>query len=43
MDEPERLEPDEDEELSEPSVRVEITGLSLYTHHGVGDAEQAVG
>jgi 7,8-dihydroneopterin aldolase/epimerase/oxygenase len=44
-DEPERLEPDEDEEddLAEPSVRVEITGLSLYTHHGVEEAERAVG
>src|ERR671928_43472 len=41
---PERLEPDEnDDELTEPSVRVEITGLSLYTHHGVEEAERAVG
>ena len=41
----ERLEPDEDEddELTEPSVRVEITGLSLYTHHGVEQAERDVG
>ena len=45
MDESERLEPDEDEDddLGEPSVRVEITGLSLYTHHGVEEAERAVG
>jgi dihydroneopterin aldolase len=44
-DEPERLEPDEDEDadLGEPSVRVEITGLSLYTHHGVEEAEREVG
>jgi dihydroneopterin aldolase len=44
-DEPERLEPDEDEddEGLEPSVRVEITGLSLYTHHGVEEAERVVG
>jgi dihydroneopterin aldolase len=43
-EEPERLEPDEDDdELTEPSVRVEITGLSLYTHHGVEEAERAVG
>jgi dihydroneopterin aldolase len=43
-DEPERLDPDEDDdELAEPSVRVEITGLSLYTHHGVEEAERAVG
>jgi dihydroneopterin aldolase len=44
VDEHERLEPEEDEdELSEPSVRVEITGLSLYTHHGVEAAEREVG
>lgn len=46
-DDPERLEPDEDDgdedELGEPSVRVEITGLSLYTHHGVEEAERTVG
>ncbi|MEA2374042.1 MAG: 7,8-dihydroneopterin aldolase/epimerase/oxygenase [Thermoleophilaceae bacterium] len=44
-DEPERLEPDEDEddELAEPSVRVEISGLSLYTHHGVEEEERKVG
>ena len=44
-DEHERLEPDEDDddELAEPSVRVEITGLSLYTHHGVEEAERTVG
>ena len=43
-DEPERLDPDEDDdELAEPSVRVEITGLSLYTHHGVEEAERTVG
>ena len=44
------LDPDEaadevdDEELgSEPVVTVEITGLSIYTHHGVGEAERKVG
>ena len=44
-DDPERLGPDEDEdrELAEPSIRVEINGLSLYTHHGVEEAERAVG
>jgi dihydroneopterin aldolase len=26
-----------------PSVEVEIRGLSIYTHHGVTDAEQEVG
>lgn len=35
-------EPDEDQEAFE-SVTVEITGLSLYTHHGVSDAEREVG
>jgi dihydroneopterin aldolase len=33
---------DEGEETAE-SVTVEITGLSLYTHHGVTDAEREVG
>ena len=47
-DDPERLEPDDESEeergdLGEPSVRVEITGLSLYTHHGVEEAEREVG
>src|SRR6266480_6749499 len=41
MDEPEHLEPDEDE--GGPVVTVEITGLSLYTHHGVEAAEREVG
>jgi dihydroneopterin aldolase len=45
IDEPdERLEPEgDDEELGEPVVTVEITGLSVYTHHGVGAAEREVG
>jgi len=36
-------EDDEHDELDEPRVAVEISGLSLYTHHGVGAAEQEVG
>jgi dihydroneopterin aldolase len=43
-------EPDEDDDLdddenepSEPLVTIEIVGLSLYTHHGVEQAERAVG
>jgi dihydroneopterin aldolase len=41
-------EPDDGEEEEErdggaESVTVEITGLSLYTHHGVSAAEQEVG
>ena len=41
-----RLEPDDDrddDELAEPVVTIEIRGLSLYTHHGVGSAEREVG
>ena len=41
-------DPDEDDDLddgegSEPLVTIEIVGLSLYTHHGVEEAERAVG
>jgi dihydroneopterin aldolase len=45
MDEPDdRLEPDEDDdEVADPAVTVEIVGLSVYTHHGVGEAEREVG
>jgi dihydroneopterin aldolase len=48
IDEPDdRLEPDEDEddddERAEPVVTVEISGLSVYTHHGVTPAEQEIG
>jgi dihydroneopterin aldolase len=45
VDEPDRLDPDEerDEEASEPAVTVEIVGLSLHTHHGVEEAEREVG
>jgi 7,8-dihydroneopterin aldolase/epimerase/oxygenase len=34
---------DGDERETAESVTVEITGLSLYTHHGVSDAEREVG
>ena len=40
-DESEELE--EDAEQGAESVTVEITGLSLYTHHGVSEAEREVG
>jgi len=47
MDDPEHLEPEEDIEDDDdeggPLVTVEIVGLSLYTHHGVGAAEREVG
>jgi dihydroneopterin aldolase len=34
---------DEDREAGVESVTIEITGLSLYTHHGVSEAEREVG
>jgi 7,8-dihydroneopterin aldolase/epimerase/oxygenase len=34
---------DDDEERSETVVTIEITGLSLYTHHGVTEAEREIG
>ncbi|MGI8846371.1 MAG: dihydroneopterin aldolase [Thermoleophilaceae bacterium] len=42
--EPDDYEDDDDgEEAPEPSVTIEISGLSLYTRHGVSDAEQELG
>jgi 7,8-dihydroneopterin aldolase/epimerase/oxygenase len=35
--------PGEDGEEAAEAVTVEISGLSLYTHHGVSEAEQEVG
>ncbi|HEX5223574.1 MAG TPA: dihydroneopterin aldolase [Solirubrobacteraceae bacterium] len=40
-DEGDRL--DDDAEEAVESVTIEISGLSLYTHHGVTDAEREVG
>jgi dihydroneopterin aldolase len=34
---------DDEGTAADTVVTVEITGLSLYTHHGVSDAEQEVG
>jgi dihydroneopterin aldolase len=34
---------DDDVERGAESVTIEITGLSLYTHHGVSEAEREVG
>ena len=34
---------DDGDEAAEPVVNIEISGLSLYTHHGVGAAEREVG
>ncbi len=39
----EELDPDDDVEDLEPAVTVEISGLSVYTHHGVEEAERVVG
>jgi dihydroneopterin aldolase len=43
VDERERIEEEDEEAVEESSVTIEITGLSLYTHHGVEEAEQRVG
>jgi dihydroneopterin aldolase len=41
---PEDLDEFDDDEPSEsPSVKIEIAGLSLYTRHGVSDAERELG
>ncbi len=48
-DEPEDLTDDDDDgfgdddDRAETVVTIEITGLSLYTHHGVSEAEREVG
>jgi 7,8-dihydroneopterin aldolase/epimerase/oxygenase len=34
---------EEDREEAAEAVTVEITGLSLYTHHGVSEAEREIG
>ena len=34
---------DDDRGAASPAVSIEVTGLSLYTHHGVGEAEREVG
>jgi len=44
MEDPEYDEVDgEDEEHSGPEVTIEVTGLSLYTHIGVTEAEREIG
>jgi dihydroneopterin aldolase len=51
MDESDPLEPDDeldsslddDDSLGEPSVTIEIAGLSLFTRHGVSEAERELG
>jgi dihydroneopterin aldolase len=34
---------DDDRQATGPAVTIEITGLSLYTRHGVSDAERELG
>jgi dihydroneopterin aldolase len=34
---------DEDRQAASPAVTIEISGLSLYTRHGVQDAEREIG
>lgn len=43
MDEHDDIDDDRDDEAAEPAVTIEISGLSVYTHHGVGEAEREVG
>jgi 7,8-dihydroneopterin aldolase/epimerase/oxygenase len=52
MDERDPLEPDDeldssldddDDSFGEPSVTIEVAGLSLYTRHGVSEAERELG
>jgi dihydroneopterin aldolase len=47
MEERDPLEPEDDEldeyEGADPTVTVEIRGLSLYTRHGVTEAERDIG
>jgi dihydroneopterin aldolase len=42
-EEPDHIDDEDDDEVSEPVVTIEVTGLSLYTHHGVEEAERTVG
>jgi dihydroneopterin aldolase len=43
LDDDEIGEPEGDRDGASEAVTVEITGLSLYTHHGVSEAEREVG
>lgn len=42
-DDLERDDPYDDDEAPEPTVTVEVSGLSLYTRHGVSEAERELG
>jgi dihydroneopterin aldolase len=43
LDEDDELSEGEEDDGNEPEVTIEISGLSLYTHHGVSAAEQEIG
>ncbi|MEA2314718.1 MAG: 7,8-dihydroneopterin aldolase/epimerase/oxygenase [Solirubrobacteraceae bacterium] len=43
LDDEDSSDLDDEREQPPESVTIEITGLSLYTHHGVSDAEREVG
>jgi 7,8-dihydroneopterin aldolase/epimerase/oxygenase len=43
LDEDDELSHGDDDDGNEPEVTIEISGLSLYTHHGVSAAEQEIG
>jgi dihydroneopterin aldolase len=43
LDDEDGRDPDDDRGESAESVTIEITGLSLYTHHGVSEAEREIG
>jgi dihydroneopterin aldolase len=43
FDEDDEDENDEADEESFETVTIEVNGLSLYTHHGVSDAEREIG
>jgi 7,8-dihydroneopterin aldolase/epimerase/oxygenase len=43
FEELDELGADDGDEPAEPVVTIEISGLSLYTHHGVTEAEREVG
>jgi dihydroneopterin aldolase len=43
LDDDDARDPGEEDEQAAEAVTVEISGLSLYTHHGVSEAEREVG
>src|SRR6202049_2974245 len=43
LEDDDHRELDDDREETAETVTIEITGLSLYTHHGVSEAEREIG